>query len=135
MVNTKKCGFWRYNSRKVTDPSCFKNQAVSAQNMKPEHCSGVTGTGVLSRIQENQSFLCSKNLSSIRRGEELNQSSQIHGVQLPATYQLMSNAPLIDHIPISECSLAECLRISDCKMLFDTSLITFYQKISEGLCT
>jgi len=25
MVNTKKCGFWRYNSRKVTDPSCFKN--------------------------------------------------------------------------------------------------------------
>jgi hypothetical protein len=102
--------------------------------MKPEHCSGVTATGVLSRLQENQSFLCSKNLSSIW-GEELNQSSQIRGVQLPVTYQLMSNGPLIDHIPITDCSLAQCLRISGYKMLFDTNLITFNQNISEGFCT
>lgn len=134
MVNTKKCAFWRYNSRNITDPSYFKNQAVSAQNMQAEHCSGVTTTGALSRIQENQSFLCSKNLSSIG-GKELSQSSQIHGVQLHAIYQLMSNGALSDHIPITECSLSQCFRISGYKMLFNTSSVTFDQKISEGLCT
>jgi hypothetical protein len=62
MVNTKKCASCRYNSREVIDSSYFKNEAVSAQNTKLQHCSGETETGVLSRIKETPSFLCSYEL-------------------------------------------------------------------------